>query len=69
MNNYSEVLTQYGTDFADLNKYGQQNLSAQQVLANGGTVYLCRLLPENAKTEPKTEDTSAKEDDKRNSKK
>ena len=50
MNNYSEVLTQYGTDFADLNKYGQQNLNAQQVLANGGTVYLCRLLPENAKT-------------------
>lgn len=49
-NNYSEVLTEYGSDFADINKYGQQNLNAQQVLQNGGTVYLCRLLPENAKT-------------------
>lgn len=47
---YSEVLTEYGSDFADINKYGQQNLNAQQVLANGGTVYLCRLLPENART-------------------
>ena len=28
-----------------------------------------KKVPENAKTEPKTEDTSAKEDDKRNSKK
>lgn len=50
MSNYSDVLTQYGSDFADLNKYGQQNLNAQQVLANGGTAYICRLLPENAKT-------------------
>lgn len=50
INNYADVLVQYGSDFADLNKYGQQNLNAQQVLANGGTVYLCRLLPENAHT-------------------
>ena len=46
----SEVLSEYGSDFADINKYGQQNLNAEQVLQNGGTVYLCRLLPENAKT-------------------
>lgn len=50
ISNYSDVLTQYGSDFADLNKYGQQNLNAQQVLNNGGTAYICRLLPENAKT-------------------
>lgn len=50
MNNYSDVLTQYGSDFADINKYGQQNLNAQQVLNNGGTAYICRLLPEDAKT-------------------
>lgn len=48
--NFADVLTEYGSDFADINKYGQQNLNAQQVLAGGGTVYLCRLLPENART-------------------
>lgn len=50
MSDLSEVLTQYGADFTDLNKYGQQNLNAEQVLSNGGTVYLCRLLPDNART-------------------
>lgn len=48
--NFNDVLTKYGSDFADSNKYGQQNLLVQQVLDAGGTAYICRLLPDDAKT-------------------
>lgn len=48
-NSLNTVLTKYGDDFADINQYGQQNLNAEQVLQAGGTAYLCRLLPANAR--------------------
>lgn len=48
-NSLNTVLTKYGDDFADINAYGQQNLNAEQVLQAGGTAYLCRLLPDNAR--------------------
>lgn len=47
---FEDVLTNYGDDFLDSNKYGQQNLNVQQVFEGGGTAYICRLLPKNAKT-------------------
>ena len=47
---YNNVLTKYGEDFADINAYGQQNLIVQQVFEAGGTAYICRLLPDDAKT-------------------
>jgi len=49
-NSLNTVLTKYGDDFADINQYGQQNLNAEQVLQAGGTAYLCRLLPANARS-------------------
>ena len=48
-NSLNTVKSKYGDDFADINAYGQQNLNAEQVLQAGGTAYLCRLLPDNAK--------------------
>ena len=48
-NSLNTVLNKYGDDFADINQYGQQNLNAEQVLLAGGTTYLCRLLPDDAK--------------------
>lgn len=48
-NDWQDVLTKYGSDFADMNAYGQQNLLVQQVLQAGGIAYICRLLPDNAR--------------------
>ena len=48
-NSSNTVLTKYGSDFADINAHGQQNLNAEQVLQAGGTAYLCRLLPDDAR--------------------
>ena len=42
-------MNEFGSDFANINAYGQQNLNVNQVFDAGGTCYLCRLLPENAK--------------------
>jgi hypothetical protein len=47
---FNDVLTKYGEDFTDINAYGQQNLLVEQVLESGGTAYICRLLPDDAKT-------------------
>lgn len=46
---YAEAIEKYGSDFADMKSYGQQNLIAENVMKAGGTAYLCRLLPEDAK--------------------
>lgn len=46
---YAEALEKYGSDFADSKLFGQQNLIAENVMKAGGTAYLCRLLPEDAK--------------------
>ena len=48
-NSLNTVQSKYGDDFADINQYGQQNLNAEQVLLAGGTAYLCRLLPDDAR--------------------
>lgn len=48
--NFNDVLTKYGDDFTDINAYGQQNLNVQQVFEGGGTAYICRLLPDDART-------------------
>lgn len=48
-NSSQTLLEQYGSDLFDMNKYGQQNLNARQVLAAGGTAYVCRLMSEDAK--------------------
>ena len=45
---FNDVLTKYGEDFLDSNKYGQQNLNVEKVFEGGGTAYICRLLPDNA---------------------
>lgn len=49
MSGYAEALEKYGSDFADMKAYGQQNLIAENVMKAGGTAYLCRLLPDDAK--------------------
>ena len=46
---YAEALEKYGSDFANSKAYGLQNLIAENVMKAGGTAYLCRLLPEDAK--------------------
>lgn len=46
---FAEAIEKYGSDFADMKSYGQQNLIAENVMKAGGTAYLCRLLPEDAK--------------------
>lgn len=48
--NFNEVLSKYGSDFTDIATYGQQNLNAEMVYAAGGMGYICRLLPDDAKT-------------------
>lgn len=47
-NSMDDVTTQYGDDFTDSDKYGQQNLEVEKVLKAGGTAYTCRLLPDDA---------------------
>lgn len=49
VSSFNQVLNEFGSDFANINAYGQQNLNVNQVFDAGGTCYLCRLLPENAK--------------------
>lgn len=46
---FNQVLSEFGSDFANINAYGQQNLNVNQVFDAGGTCYICRLLPENSK--------------------
>ena len=48
MKSFNSVLTNYGSDFADINAYGQQNLNVQQVFDAGGSGYICRLMPSDA---------------------
>lgn len=44
----TQCFDEYGEDFTD-SKYGQQNKLVEKVLESGGTAYVCRLLPEDAK--------------------
>lgn len=46
---FNDVLTKYGSDFSDINAYGQQNLNVENVFTAGGSAYVCRLLPDDAK--------------------
>lgn len=48
MKNFNSVLSNYGSDFADINTFGQQNLNVQQVFDAGGSGYICRLMPADA---------------------
>lgn len=49
VSSFNQVLNEFGSDFANINAYGQQNLNVNQVFDAGGTCYVCRLLPENSK--------------------
>lgn len=48
VSSFNQVLSEFGSDFANINAYGQQNLNVNQVFDAGGTCYVCRLLPENS---------------------
>lgn len=48
VSSFNQVLNEFGSDFANINAYGQQNLNVNQVFDAGGTCYVCRLLPENS---------------------
>lgn len=48
-NDLNGVFDNLGSDFDDMNAYGQQNLLVRQVLKAGGTAYVCRLMPSDAK--------------------
>ena len=50
VSSFNQVLNEFGSDFANINAYGQQNLNVNQVFDAGGACYVCRLLPDNAKT-------------------
>lgn len=45
----SAIKTTFGDDFGNFDKYGQTNITALRVAKSGGRVFICSLIPEDAK--------------------